>query len=121
MNLPCKGFLFLALVISAMSLAADAQDRAPSLTIDQIMADPDWLGNAPKNPFWGADSHTVYYQQKRQGSELSDLFAIDSNNGSSSMVPESEWSQRFHSSITYNLAGDQRAYVYEGDVYLGNS
>jgi len=63
-----------------------AQQEMPALTLEQIMADTDWLGNAPGNSFWGADNKTVYYQQKRQGFSLRDLFAVDSDAGSISQV-----------------------------------
>ena len=120
MNFPGKKnfFLTLILVITCLPAITLSKWEMPVLTLEQIMADTDWLGNAPEDPFWGTDSKTVYYQQKRQGSELRDLFAVDSEGGSGSQVAESDWSQQFHTSITYNLAGDRRAYVYEGDIYL---
>jgi len=110
----------LTIVGPTLSNAADAEEGESSLTLEQIMADPDWLGNAPENSYWGTDSGTVYYQKKRQGSKLRDLFAIASDNGSTRQVPESEWSQRFHSSIVQNLAGDRRAYVYADDIYIAD-
>ncbi|HEY5777058.1 MAG TPA: DPP IV N-terminal domain-containing protein, partial [Xanthomonadales bacterium] len=118
MNFPSKALVFLSLTLPFASPPAAALEETPALTLEQIMADTDWLGNAPENSFWGADNKTVYYQQKRQGSSLLDLFAVDSESGSISPVAESEWSQWFHTSITYNLAGDRRAYVYAGDIYL---
>lgn len=121
MNSPSRTVFFLSLAMASVSVTATAQDGEPTLTLEQIMADQDWLGNAPENAFWGVDSSTVYFEQKRQGSKLKDLFAIDSTNGDTIPVPESEWSDRFHSSITYNLAGDQRAYVYANDIYVVNS
>lgn len=110
--------LTLTFAITSLPVVAGAQENIPVLTLEQIMADTDWLGNAPENPFWGADNKTVYYQQKRQGSQLRELFAVDSVSGSTGQVAESEWSKWFQSSITYNLAGDRRAYVYAGDIYL---
>ncbi len=92
-----------------------------SLTMEQIMADPDWLGNAPERPFWGQASRSVYFEQKRNGSELRDLFVIDVASRSVDRVPESEWSHRFHSSIDYSKSGDRRAYVYSGDVFVADS
>ena len=120
MNFPGKKifFLTLTLVITYLPAMALSKGEMPVLTLEQIMADTDWLGNAPENSFWGMDNKTVYYQQKRQGSELRDLFAVDSEGGSGSQVAESDWSQQFHTSITYNQAGDRRAYVYAGDIYL---
>ncbi len=66
---------------------------AQNLTLEQIMADPDWLGNQPEGAYWGPDNRTVYFQQKRQGSELRDLFVVDSNDGAIAQVAESDWSQ----------------------------
>lgn len=116
MKLLSRKYFLAGLIVIAIPAAAWAQDI--TLTLEQIMADPDWLGNAPENPYWGSDNRTVYYQQKRQGSDLTDLYAVDSSNGSTQQVPESEWSERYHSSITYNTSGDRRAYVYAGDIYL---
>ncbi len=120
MKLPGMAVLFITLVAAAMPVPADTQDATPSLSLEQIMADPDWMGNAPQKSYWGADNNTVYYQQKRRGSELLDLFEINLNEGSTRQVPESEWSRHFHSSITYNLARDVRAYVYADDIYLAD-
>jgi len=116
MNLMSRYVLCLGLLALATPLATLAQDV--TLTLEQIMADPDWLGNAPSLPYWGADSATVHYHQRRSGSELSDLYVVDSSTASTRQVAESEWSQYFHSSISYNAAGDRRAYVYSGDIYI---
>lgn len=110
--------LALSFVLASTLSSAQAQSERPALTLEQIMADPDWLGNAPKNAFWGVDNNTVYYEQKRQGSKLTDLFVIDIASGRTTIVPEPQLSDRFHTSITHNQAGDQRAYVYAGDIYL---
>jgi len=120
MKILCKTTLLVsvALAFTHLSFTANARQTMPVLTLEQVMADTDWLGNAPEHSYWGADNRTVYYQQKRQGSELRDLFAVDSDNGSSHEVAESEWSSRFQTSIVYNVEGDRRAWVYKGDIYL---
>jgi dipeptidyl aminopeptidase/acylaminoacyl peptidase len=41
-----------------------------------IMADPDWIGNPPEDPYWSDDGRAVYFKQKRQGSELHDLYRL---------------------------------------------
>ena len=113
--------MLVALLTMPPQLAA--QTGNVSLTLEQIMADPDWLGNAPENAFWGADSRTVYYQQKRAASELRDVYAVGSDAPSSTgpkLVPESEWSQRLHSSVVYDPSRTHRAYIYAGDVYVTN-
>ena len=67
MNFPGKALFFLILTFAIISIpaAAVAKGTMQTLSLEQIMADTDWLGNAPENSFWGADNRTVYYQQKR--------------------------------------------------------
>src|SRR2546421_7945383 len=76
---------FATLVIAHPSRAA-----APPVTLEQIMADPDWIGNPPEHPYWSADGRTVYYEQKRAGSELRDLVRLDVASGASRVVPPAE-------------------------------
>jgi hypothetical protein len=34
---------------------------AQNLTLEQIMADPDWLGNPPENAYWGCrQPHDIF-------------------------------------------------------------
>jgi dipeptidyl aminopeptidase/acylaminoacyl peptidase len=105
-----------ALALAALPLAAPAQD----LTLEQIMADADWLGNAPDDAFWGADSRTAYFEQKRQGSKLRDLFSVDTVDGAIAQVAESNWSALQRRPAIYSEAGDLHAWVYAGDVYMSD-
>ena len=105
-------------VLFLFSLAANS--FAQDLTLEQIMADPDWLGNQPEGAYWGPDNRTVYFQQKQQGSELRDLFVVDSNDGAIAQVAESDWSQVSRSAAVYSEAGDLHAWVYSGDIYLSD-
>ncbi len=47
------------------------------ITLELIMSDPDWIGNAPENEYWGDDSQSIYYSLKRPGSDERDLIQID--------------------------------------------
>ena len=105
-----------ALAIMALPGLAAAQD----LTLETIMADPDWLGNKPENAFWGADSRTVFFEQKRQGSELRDLYSVDTTDGAIAEIAEAHWSRLFRSSVVYSQAGDLHAWVYEGDIFFSD-
>ena len=110
---------FRAVTLCLFALApalAPAQD----LTLEQIMADPDWLGNQPENPYWGHDNRTVYFQLKRQGSELRDLYAVDSRDGAIAQVAERNWSQVSRSPVVYSEAGDLHAWAYAGDIFVSD-
>jgi dipeptidyl aminopeptidase/acylaminoacyl peptidase len=94
-------------------------DATITFSLEQIMADPDWLGRAPENAFWGADSKQVYYQQKRAGSELRDWFHLPlhaTDNGT--MVPLSQLHQMGSSNMQYSADRKMQAYVFEGNIFL---
>jgi len=109
MNLRLLACLAVALT-PALTLAQD-------LTLEQIMADPDWLGNQPENAYWGDDNRTVFFEQKRIGSKLKDLYSVDTRNASVEQITESDWSRFFKTSIVSNSNGKLRAWTYAGDIY----
>jgi len=74
----------------ALVFAADSTSIPP---LEQIMADPDWLGNQPENAYWGDDNRTILFEQKREGSKLKDLYSVDTRKGATTQVAESDWSQ----------------------------
>ena len=67
----------LTVSLPARSQDAVADVSAEAITLDQIMADPDWLGRAPEGGYWAEDSQSVYYRRKRAGSPVSDWYEAD--------------------------------------------
>ena len=106
----------LVLLLAAAPCTAPAQE----LTLEQIMADPDWLGNAPENAFWGSDNQTVFFQQKRNGSTLRDLYSVDSRDGAIAQIAESKWSALSRRGADWSPAGDLHAWEYSGDIYVSD-
>ncbi len=94
--------------------------HAGDLTLERIMADADWLGNGPRNAYWGPDSRTVYFERKREGSKLTDLYSVDTVDGAIAQIAESSWSQTFRESTVYSKAGDLHAWTYAGDVFMSD-
>ena len=61
----------------APAAALQTDTAGDGIHLKQIMADPDWLGRAPESPYWAADSSRIYFERKREGEDLADLFAIE--------------------------------------------
>ncbi|MDJ0712105.1 MAG: prolyl oligopeptidase family serine peptidase [Woeseiaceae bacterium] len=101
-------------------IAAAPLAHAGDLTLERIMADADWLGNKPQGAFWGADSRTVYFEQKRDGSKLTDLYSVDTLDGAIAQVAESSWSQQFRRPTIYSKAGNLHAWSYSGDIFMSD-
>jgi len=89
------------------------------ITLEQIMADPDWLGRAPESWYWGDDSQTVYYQRKQEGNPLRDLFrkelATEGNGEQVKLAQLHLASDRF---AVKNQAGTHEAYSFKGNVFV---
>lgn len=105
-------------VLLLVALVASAAASAQPLTLEQIMADPDWIGNSPESPFISADSRSVYYQRKENGSELRSLWRVPLAGGapeklSTAATASAEAPERI-------VSGDHRrvAWLRGGNVYL---
>ena len=91
------------------------------LTLEQIMADPDWMGRQPSSAYWGDNSQRVYYQQKQQGSLLSDLWTKATNEqGNGSKVELSQLHLHGYKNRILNQNQDTAAWVFEGNVFVKN-
>src|SRR6476660_8718094 len=100
-----------------------AAASAPAVTLEQIMADPDWIGNPPERAHWSADGRAVYYEQKRQGSERRDLLRLElgAGTGAARVVPPAEKGTADASPGDWSLDRKWKVYVRQGDVYLKNA
>ena len=62
-------------VLSCLLLSPAALAQSPTpLTIEQVMADLDWIGPPVEAPRWTWDSRGVEYDLKRNGSPIRDTF-----------------------------------------------
>ncbi len=77
----------LALVWQASEPAAgQAAAPASDLSIAAIMA-RDWIGTPPEDPYWSGDGKSIYYRQRRAGSDVVDLYRTEVASGRTERVP----------------------------------
>ncbi|MCC5451180.1 prolyl oligopeptidase family serine peptidase [Rheinheimera sp. UJ51] len=94
-------------------------DPSIRLTMEQIMADPDWLGRQPESAFWAPDSSTVYYQRKREQSELRDWFRRPVQGaGNGEQVKLADWHQMGAEQLVFNADRSKMAYIFEGNLFV---
>src|SRR3546814_21162413 len=66
----------LALLPLAGALAGPTFAQAPTpLTLDQVMADPDWIGPGGEDAWRSWDGKHAYYTRKRDGGTIRDTFS----------------------------------------------
>lgn len=94
-------------------------DASIKLSMEQIMADPDWLGRQPEQALWSADSQQVFYQRKQQGNELRDWFVRPlAAQGNGEQVALASQHQIGSANAVYNKDRSLQAYVFEGNLFV---
>ncbi|WP_240221859.1 S9 family peptidase [Rheinheimera hassiensis] len=94
-------------------------DTSIKLSMEQIMADPDWLGRQPEQALWSADSQQVFYQRKQQGNELRDWFVRPlTAQGNGEQVALASQHQIGSASAVYNKDRSLQAYIFEGNLFV---
>lgn len=98
---------------------ATATADAPAFTMEQIMADPEWIGRSPERPFWSLDGQQVLFQQKQEGSPVRTLQRVAFENGQPhvSEVALSVLHQEATNSRVYNTDRTRAAYIFERNIF----
>jgi dipeptidyl aminopeptidase/acylaminoacyl peptidase len=103
---------------AALSGAAGGDTTPPPVTLEQIMADPDWIGGVPEDPYWAEDGAAIYYRRKQQGHELRDLYRLDLATAEARIVPLAEEGKADQPSPALSHNRQRKAYVRDGDLFV---
>jgi dipeptidyl aminopeptidase/acylaminoacyl peptidase len=107
MRLPALSFLA---AIIALPAAAST-----SISLEQAMANPDWIGTPAEAAWWSWDSKHVFYQQKRSGSPLRDTFEAAA--GKPRLVGDAELSNLDGAAVVYNRERTRSILLRNGDLF----
>ncbi len=89
MRLRSLSLAFVLLVAALIApLAATTATSTPDL--EQIMADPDWIGAPVEAAWWQLDGQSYIYRAKRSGSDIRDLYRVDVASGRITRVEPGE-------------------------------
>jgi dipeptidyl aminopeptidase/acylaminoacyl peptidase len=114
--------------LSSLAAAPTRASEVAPLTLEQIMADPDWIAGQielPEGfethgmpPHFSVDGQSVYYKLKRTGSPLKDLHRVDLKSGADTLVDAAAMSGADGSPVVYDQQNVHAAFVRNGDVYI---
>jgi dipeptidyl aminopeptidase/acylaminoacyl peptidase len=96
-------------------------NQSELLTLEKIMADPEWMGRQPTSAYWGDNSQSVYYQQKQQASPLFDLWEKPLNEkGNGNKVELTQLHLHDYKNRILSQNKDTAAWVFEGNIFVKN-
>ncbi|GAB3024015.1 S9 family peptidase [Bowmanella dokdonensis] len=103
-------------VVEARPALASTGDK---ITLEQIMADPDWIGREPQNPFWSLDSRSVRYERKREASPIQDLWQTSADqSGNGEKIALASLHQADNAQRVFNQDYSRAAWVFEGNLFI---
>ena len=109
-----------AIIAAVICLMWAGSALSQSITLEQAMAHPDWIGRAPQQAYWADDSRGIYYRQKRQGTEQTDLFRVDTDGDELRQVAAEDLPSVDVPSNTRSPNGRLKTYARAGDIYVKN-
>lgn len=106
----------LVALLAALLLASPAHS-AP-LTLEQIMADPDWIGPPVEQPYWSLDGANLLFSLKRPGTSIRDLHRVSVSGGPYQRVPPADLANLDARNPVFDRARRRAAFVRNSDVFV---
>jgi dipeptidyl aminopeptidase/acylaminoacyl peptidase len=120
------GLAFALVLASAQAAPQDAAPVLPTaaavpasgpLTLEQIMADPDWIGPQVEDAHWSVDGRSIYFKLKRKGSQIRDLYEVDAGGGTPQKLDDAQLLLADGFPV-FDPAHHRAAFLRHGDVFL---
>ena len=89
-----------------------------AITLDQAMANPDWIGPAVEAPYWSVDGKSIYYKLKQSGSSVRDLHRIELPSGNDSLIDPAMMATADGADAVYSSNRQRAAFIRNGDVFV---
>ncbi len=106
-----------ALATCAAIVGAHAAGTAnETVTLETILADPDWIAAKVQTPYWAADGRAVYYSAQRAGSPIVDLHRIELPGGADRVVEGAALADADAAAV-FDATGQHAAFIRNGDLF----
>ncbi len=106
------------LLASLLPTAVAGQYTPAAITLEQIMADPDWIGPPVEQAWWGWDSQHVLYTQKRLGSPIRDTYQRPRAAAEAQRAADADLAAIDTAAPVFDRARRRMAFLRNGDVFL---
>ncbi len=103
--------------LASLLLAANAQAQTP-ITLEQAMADPDWIGPPVEQAWWAWDGQRVQYTLKRDGATIRDTWQQPLVGGVAVRVDGAARGDLDAAQPQYDATRSRMAFVRNGDLFV---
>lgn len=104
-------------LIALLSVAGWLQAaQAPDL--QQIMADPDWIGPPVEEAWWSLDGAAVFYQVKQSGAPVRDIHRLDLDSGDDQVLEPAPRARIDGPQAVFDSSRDRAVFIRDGDVFI---
>lgn len=101
----------------ALALLLLAPTAAATPSLEQIMADPQWIGPEVEAAWWRLDGEAVYYRVERPDSELHDIHRIDLANGEDRRLDHAQRATIDGPDPVFDRSSGAAAFVRDGNLF----
>ena len=111
---------FATVVGSTLLCLVSAFTASPvsAVTLEQAMANPDWIGPPVERPYWALDGRGIYYSLKQDGNSIRDLHRIGTDGANAGIVDPKAMASADGLNPIFNASRRYAAFIRNGDVFL---
>ncbi len=91
---------------------------AQAITLEQAMANPDWIGPPVEMPYWSAAGKAIYYRLTRDGSTIRDLHRIAPEGGIDQVIDPAAMADADGGPAVHDRSHQRAAFARNGDIFL---
>ncbi|QDO82511.1 S9 family peptidase [Shewanella psychropiezotolerans] len=88
------------------------------LTLNQIMADPDWMGLFAKGAYWSDDSQSVYFARQAHASPIKDYYNQGVDQAIASPLSLNQLHLADQQDGVIDREKTRKAYIYQGNLFV---
>ena len=89
-----------------------------AVTLEQAMANPDWIGPPVERPYWALDGSGIYYSLKQDGNSIRDLHRIGTDGANAGLVDPKAMASADGANPVFDSARRYAAFIRNGDIFL---
>ncbi|MCG9697516.1 prolyl oligopeptidase family serine peptidase [Shewanella sp. Isolate11] len=89
-----------------------------ALTLNQIMANPDWMGIFAKGEYWSDDSQSIYFTRQADRSPVRDYYQQSLDASSASQLSLEQLHLADQQRGVFDSKHTRKAYIYQGNLFV---